>query len=289
MFEVPAVKRVKRSEIFDHDIDAEADIQVNDASTEEITVLNYGFEYDFVDSNIQPTQSENMKEETFEFNLFRANPKAQLPPSSGESKLEARDTSAQHTSKSEPALISIRSPTPEPSGEAAEGRLSRSRPDAYYFTASTSYTTLNRLHQEYSKSAVSGENILNESKKSWGGMHLSWRVLHLPAHVKQFVEDRTAKAEDVHLKDAVNQIKTSTATSMRNTQRRARPSKKRRDLTRRKSAHRQAVIDETKTKEEHEKEKRNKKNRERKLKRRAKERKEKEEAKTSVVGTEASD
>lgn len=290
MFETPAAKRVKRSELLENLEGVGTDLQKDDASADENSVPNYGFEYEFVESTIAPPVLENAKEESFQFNLFKAPSKAQVQTGKSEPETEIEDLpSAPNAAKAQPVLISIRSPTPEFSGEAAEGGLSRSRPDTFYFTASISSSTL-RLRQEYAEAATTGEIVVSDSLRAWKGTDLSWRVLNLPAHPKQIVEDRTAEAEQWSSKNAGESTATvNGSAAVNHAQRRPRPSKKRRDLLRRKANHRQTIIDATKTKEEHEKEKRNKKNRERKLKRRAKERKEKEEAKGAVIETEASD
>ncbi|KAJ8606809.1 hypothetical protein MRB53_040676 [Persea americana] len=167
-------------------------------------------------------------------------------PKSHENVIEGTETALKplHT---QPALISIRSPTPEATAFLGEG-----------------------------------ETILKDSARSWPGMHLSWRILSLPAHPKQIVVNRVSEiGTRLHNNDSASKL--SKPVSLREPSRRPRPSKKRRDLSKKKFAHRQALIDETKTKEEHEKEKRNKKNRDRKMKRRAKERREKDEAKAELL------
>lgn len=292
MFEAPAAKRVKRFELFSSEADIEANLLPDDVNQDENTLPDYGFDYEFVESNVVAPVEEARKEETFQFNLFRTATKttSNVKNSEPESNATANTNPTQEAQEPQVALISIRSPTPEPSGATGPGGLNRPRPDSFYFTASAPSSALEKLHQEYSKSTISGEAILTGSRRPWPGTHLPWRIISFPTHLKQIVEDRTGtKDVGLSVQSQAPAVTTSDMIAARKARQRPRPSKKRRDLLKKKSVHRQALIDASKTKEEHEKEKRNKKNRERKLKRRAKERREKEEVKNSGVEAEEID
>lgn len=284
MFEVPAAKRLKRSELFDYDpkdvLGPESDIETIENNESENEPPSYSFEYDLVKQ--QPTTPSSYAQETdlakeeaaFQFNLFRPLAK----PVTSKTKDDNQLANAQPDPQ--PALISLRSPSP-PAADPAKPKFRTHRADSYYFTASISPSRLTCLRNAYSQSAISAATVQALCARSWPGAYLPWRVVHLPAHRKQVLVHKGAAVVSLSPKgqSSLDDVKARS---------RARPSKKRRDLLKLKAERRQRVVDESKTKEEHEKEKKNKKNRERKLKRRAKERKEKEE-KRAVARTNGED
>lgn len=249
MFEEPAAKRVKRSDIFDIDSpDSRSDSGSDDADGS-AQPMSYRLDFEIVDNVVPPTRAkaqhndQEHEEEGFAFNLFR-------PQSTQINVVKIRS----------PSVISD-----------AEPGLSVTRPLSYYLTdRSTKHLRTQQL-EAFATSAVSTEELQQIAQRCWPGTATPWRVIHLPAHKGQII---------VHSAVTSN-AKTEQHPDATNPSRRARVSKKRRDLLRSKATKRQRLIDETKTKEEHEREKKNKKNRERKLKRRAKERQEKQQRRQS--------
>lgn len=300
MFEVPAAKRVKRSQLFEDDTsdlnESISAAKLGESSNNESqpdVVPSYGFEYDFVDQPPLLTASLNKKQvpdepnqpqeeaETFQFNLFRPNT-TRKPPSPQPKDKDTAEPPSNPQPVLVPALISLRSASPV---SATDPSLAyrQHRPDSYYFTvtASTPPDALKSLRASYADSAISADTINKHLARAWPGTYLPWRVVELPAHKRQVVVHRigltassaSAGSGDVPARSLGEQASTG---------RRARPSKKRREVRKGKARARQRIIDESKTKEEHEKEKRNRKNRERKLKRRAKERRDREEGRAGT-------
>lgn len=267
MFKIPAAKRLKRSELFNDNTDAQQlDPESQDEEPQEhqdhLAKPDYGFEYQFFQERHDTAKPEQhiREAEEYQFNLFK-------PSSKPIGKSNAEGDKFSTKGNAGPTLISLRSPSPDPTSTS----VATSRPSSYYFIASLPQSTLTALCKSYLDSAISGTALFEKSQTSWPGTSLPWRVIHLPTHRKQLVIDATASNST-----AVVPI-TLSAIEDRANRHHCRPSKKRRDLLKQKAAKRQAIIDESKTKEEHEREKRNRKNRERKLKRRAKERREKDE------------
>lgn len=296
MFEVPAAKRVKRSELYDVDHNL-AETVLSSTSKKALDgdnghiIPDYGFDYEFVDQTSQspvlPKDDPEPQNEAYAFNLFRRSSKPILAASVGEAKFTENDpySAAPEAPQPKPALISLRSPSPLPE-DVSKTTFATSRPDSYYFTASLPASSLARLQQTYAVSATTGSSILSlSSTQQWPGTALPWRVISLPAHRKQVIVHKASKQFTQPLANATS--KQDTGISDR-AKRRARPSKTRRDMLKSRAAKRQISIDESKTKEEHEREKKKRKNREQKLKRRAKERKEKEErrARGETMGSE---
>lgn len=283
MFEVPAAKRVKRIELSGHGSDDEPDSD-HAATAEETAIPNYGFEYDFVElkSNITdpaiPIDSAEISDQAFQFNLFR--PSTKSKPSTEEG-TNTTDTDVKHKERSgstiEPALISIRSPSPAADPESNTIFYKDPRPDSYYLTSRLPTSKLQELRESYKAAAVSVSELQRLKQRPWPGTSLPWRVMQLPAHRKQIFVHRPTQ------KDQLSLLTTPAAGNTELTRvHRARPSKRKRDLLRDRAAKRQKIIDESKTKEEHEREKKARKNREQKLKRRAKERQLKEEKRSAV-------
>lgn len=299
MFEVPSAKRVKRSELFDlENEDQNAVVTQGNVKNEplkdesdghnddEDILPDYGFEYDFVSPNVNSTsdsrtQQAAISEETkpiekdpeiYQFNLFApAKPSKSItsqprPPP---------PTTNDQQPNSQPLQISIRSPSPVPEA-ISQGTLRSLRPDTHYFTSAFPPATLESLRTTYLAAAITPSTIQQLSKFPWPGTYQPWRVINLPAHSKQIILHKPSHGTIPYTAKPPLHSETRS-------RRRARPSKKRRDLAKAKAQKRQISIDETKTKEEHEREKRNRKNRERKIKRRAKERREKEGAKGGEV------
>lgn len=267
MFETPAAKRLKRSELFSVGVEVQqSDLRFQDEAEQEHqqdeTGINYGFEYDFVQEHQYQTSLDQQAQETdeYQFNLFR-------PSSKPIVKLNLQNSESTPKVEAQPPLISLRSPSPD----ATFNSTATCRPSSYYFTSSLPQATLTNLRKSYNDSAISTTALLKKSQFSWPGTSLPWRVIHLPAHRKQVVIHNFVSQSTATLPTEIS------ASEDKVIRRRTRPSKKRRDLLKLKAAKRQALIDESKTKEEHEREKKNRKNRERKLKRRAKERREKDE------------
>lgn len=277
MFEVPAAKRLKRSELFDDStlqISPDTVALIDDGQPD----LPYHFEYDLVE---QPTEqsfvasavTEIPKEEAFQFNLFQPRSKPLQPQDTSTSEGIASNSSQR------PHFISIRSPSPVQLSDPNNLDFVRKRPDSYYFTASLPAATLQVLRQQYAHSAISTGDLQQLSTRPWPGASLPWRVIRLPAHRKQTLVHKQGVALATSSRLDRGTVQSENAASRR----RARPSKKHRDVLRKKALKRQRVIDETKTKEEYEREKKNRKNRERKLKKRAKERREKEEKRVATA------
>ena len=256
MFEEPAAKRVKRSDIFDNVSDSDSQAGSDD-NTDAQRPLQYRLDFDIVENVTVAHKNEAIEkgqeddEAGFAFNLFRP----QQPAAN---------------------VVKIRSPSV---ASEAEPGLSRGRPASFYFTDRISSQQRSNQLKSFAVAAVSGLEIQQASDHSWPGMAMSWRLVSLPAHNRQVVMHRTAKIEKSQKQAEMTEVVVK----------RARLSKKRRDLARSKAVKRQRIIDETKSKEEHEREKRNKKNREQKLKRRAKERQEKEERRKSGISESAND
>ncbi|KAK5945894.1 hypothetical protein PMZ80_000033 [Knufia obscura] len=289
MFEVPAAKRVKRTKLSDNgpindSLEQAPGEEHDQSSKEENGPVDYGFEYDFIEphpattSKIYQAADAQPAEEALQFNLFRPTSR----PSAA--KNSESTTATRPDSQAQPALISLRSPSPPTATDPANLKFRTERPDSYYFTASISPTRLKNLRDGYAQCAITTATIQHQSSRPWPGTHLSWRVITLPAHRKQIVVHKAEPASTI-----TKPVSTPIPPNSAGRGARARPSKKRRDLLKLKAQRRQRVIDESKTKEEHEKEKRNKKNRERKLKRRAKERREKEGARGVKLGSEVGD
>ena len=266
MFDLPTAKRLKRSDFFDNEpIEAqhdniEEDVVAADKSIDD-QIPSYGFEYDFItqqtiepSANVQTPDIQAEAEEAFQFNLFKPASKPPIPTTNDTNQIL----------EPQPALISLRSPSPQPTNI----HFPTDRPPSYYFTASLSPATLSRLRARYAECAITPATLQARASTPWPGTHLPWRIISLPAYAKQVVVHDPGTSAGSSLKPVLEP----------ENRKRTRPSKKRRDLLKVKAERRVRVIDETKSKEEHEREKRSKKNRERKLKRRAKERKEREEA-----------
>lgn len=283
MFENPAAKRVKRWELSDDEHILEPK-KHNSSTADEAAVPNYGFEYDFIElqssstGQVKPADSTKNDDEAFHFNLFR--PAAKRRTSiQADSYLSNTgfDSNNQSGQVSRPALISIRSPSPAAEPESDTKVYEDPRSDSYYFTSCLPTTKLQELQESYEAAAISVSQLQSLKQRSWPGTGLPWRVVHLPAHRKQVVVHK------VTLKDQASAMTSSTTINNDLERvRRARPSKRKRNLLKDRAAKRQQIIDESKTKEEHEREKKARKNREQKLKRRAKERQLKEEKRSAL-------
>ena len=79
-------------------------------------------------------------------------------------------------------FITVRTPTPDP--EAAAGHFAQpSRPLAYYLTAAHDDDTKQRLQSRYATTAVSGYELLNESKRVWVGLPILWGLIPIRPHI----------------------------------------------------------------------------------------------------------
>lgn len=299
MFEVPSAKRVKRSQLFHSD---DEDVGVNGntdpknkkmtqdgRSDDDVVLPNYGFEYDFISPELTTTTSNSNTQkatdvvvsgpelELYSFNLFAP---TQVPKETTTATTTSQPTSPKQekSTNAQPLKISIRSPSPNPEVDPADpGSLTSRRPDSHYFTSALPSSTLQSLKLSYLASAIPHSTLQKLSKSPWPGTSHLHRVITLPSHPKQIIVHKSSNnTSAIATSLASKTLSIPPGSTATHANRRARPSKKRRNLAKVKADRRRILIDETKTKEEHEREKKNRKNRERKLKRRAKERREKE-------------
>nr|POF11511.1 hypothetical protein CFP56_44349 [Quercus suber] len=74
------------------------------------------------------------------------------------------------SSKQTTQKITIRTPTPQ---YAEPGFVNPSRPHGFYFTSGTN-------SEQFEQAAVTGNQILSQSKAPWLGSSYAWKVVHLP-------------------------------------------------------------------------------------------------------------
>lgn len=283
MFQVPAAKRLKRSELFE-DVDEREHPKTKDVAdpvvTPKIDSKNppaYHFEFEYV--NTKSTSGTGPKDQTtvsdeFTFNLFRPAPRS--------SKTATHNSPDQTVPLVATNRISIKSPSPPPDSVAA-GRFDKPRPDSDYFTAAFSADHQATVREQFAVSAISGESVRHLSTLPWPGSACSWRIIALPAHSTQIVVDKTSRKGRLA---AAALLVASAAPDARDhdenpderpaSRRRCRASKKRRIFMRVRAQKRVELQKVEEKRLETEQEKRAQKNRERKAKRRMKEKRDKE-------------
>jgi hypothetical protein len=285
MFDVPNAKRIKRS-------DFEAEQRGDEGSLGDATdprdsvdldksvlesrdtLMNYGFEYDFItpqQSGPQRPPLEQTDEDQYEFRLF-SNPAPAAPATPA---VAEADHGNGPTSRQARIITLARSPTPSSALPEQEGRILRPRPDSNYLTKPSS-----ALKAQYAATAVSPTTLVTLAHTPWPGTELPWRTIHVPLSQ---LHNSLRPAPQRH--------------SPTTTNRRPKPSKKRRILLRQRLAARlrsQPKPKPTKIVNEkgeleldlppEEREKRTARNREKKLKRREREREKKKAAGLTADG-----
>lgn len=279
MFQVPAAKRLKRSELFE-DVDEQEHAKTKDAPntvvTHEVDSNNppaYYFDFEYVNtkstSEVEPKDQTAVSDE-FTFNLFRPAPRS--------SKTVTHDLPDQTVPLAATNRISIKSPSPPPDSVSA-GRFDKPRPDSDYFTAAFNADHQAAVREQFAVSAISGKTVQRLSTLPWPGSACSWRIISLPAHSKQIVVDKTSRKGRLAAAalfvasaapDAPDHDERPAA------RRRCRASKKRRIFMRVRAQKRVELQKVEEKRLETEQEKRAQKNRERKAKRRIKEKRDKE-------------
>ncbi|GAB1740462.1 hypothetical protein NU219Hw_g5567t1 [Hortaea werneckii] len=150
--------------------------------------------------------------------------------------------------------IRLKSPTPP----AEAGLIHPNRHSSYYFAGHPD--TLKAA--QYQATALSGDKVVEMSKKSWPGAAYSWKVLHLPPSG----ESRSAKTSN---QDCFRRL----ITRHDEPKKRSRKGKKARIMLRAKLLASRTAAE---TKEAEEREKRTRRNREKKVKKKLKEKAKKE-------------
>ncbi|KAF4556685.1 Hypothetical protein D9617_1g085640 [Elsinoe fawcettii] len=149
MFEVPRAKRVRREELRGSGSSRESSPDDGALDTFRARQLDYEIVQQYAAPDVTAQVAE---EEEAEFNLFSR-------PAKGNA--------------SQPAKITLRSPTPD-----AEGRFRIARrPDTYYFTGPTP----RELAEEYRSAAVSGQEVRQRSRAPWPGSRYAWKVTVIPS------------------------------------------------------------------------------------------------------------
>ncbi|PPJ49744.1 hypothetical protein CBER1_02900 [Cercospora berteroae] len=205
-------------------------------------------EFDFVHHETLPDahdqEQENDPEDGLEFQLFA--------PSAG----KPENTSG---------IAKIRLDSPD-LANAEPGLVNPNRDPRYYFTSTPSLEE----QQNFEAAAMSGQDILNQSQRSWPGMAYSWKVLHLPKTKKQ--QKNLAPSDALFTKLLGSQ----------SVQKRTRPGKKARIAVRTKLVAAKTKQEEkqkaAELKEAEEREKRTRRNREKKVKKKNREKAKKAEA-----------
>ncbi|GIZ46118.1 hypothetical protein CKM354_000925700 [Cercospora kikuchii] len=149
---------------------------------------------------------------------------------------------------------------------AEPGLLNPNRDLRYYFTSAPGPEE----QQNFEAAAMSGQDILNQSRRSWPGMAYPWKVLHVPKTKKQ--QKILAPSDSLFTK----------LTGSQSVQKRTRPGKKARIAVRTKLVAAKTKQEEkqkaAELKEAEEREKRTRRNREKKVKKKNREKAKKAEA-----------
>ncbi|CAK1361566.1 hypothetical protein CB0940_03073 [Cercospora beticola] len=214
-------------------------------------------EFDFVHHETLPDahdqEQENDAEDGLEFQLF-APPAGKTENASG--------------------IAKIRLDSPDLTN-AEPGLVNPNRDPRYYFTSGSSPEE----QQNFEAAAMSGQDILNQSRRSWPGMAYPWKVLHLPKTKKQ--QKILAPSDALYTKLIGHQ----------SVQKRTRPGKKARVAVRTKLVAAKTKQEEkqkaAELKEAEEREKRTRRNREKKVKKKNREKAKKAEANGTTDEVEA--
>lgn len=214
-------------------------------------------EFDFVHHETLPDaydqEQEIDAEDGLEFQLFA--------PSAG----KTENTSG---------IAKIRLDSPD-LANAEPGLVNPNRDPRYYFTSTPSPEE----QQNFEAAAMSGQDILNQSRRSWPGMACPWKVLHLP---------RTKKQQKILAPSDALFTKLIGSQSM---QKRTRPGKKARIAVRTKLVEAKTKQEEkqkaAELKEAEEREKRTRRNREKKVKKKNREKAKRAEANGTTGEVEA--
>ncbi|KKY20463.1 hypothetical protein UCRPC4_g04165 [Phaeomoniella chlamydospora] len=254
-----------------------------------VSPVNYGFEYDIIDTITSSNQQSNIsvatekhatplaqttddsgkdevEDEGLEFRLFSVPSKSNAVNPTVTSTTQALPTS----SATRVHKIRIRSPTPlDTAGDGAGGFINPHRHRGYYFTFSPTndwdkeFEIIDVRKAQFTDVAVSGPDIQVLAQTKWPGTSLPFRVLHIP--ISQCKVPRPSST-------------TTTTENKLHSRRRPRLCKKRRILLRMK-------LQASKEAERSEKEKKTKRNREKKVKKRLRDKEKAAAAAATIAGS----